>query len=888
MDRPNILSRLFALIGRRQADPVDKERMREMHRARCNDFRLLIRANNRALEGMSEIEEALRGTVPFGMSFVRGKAVLVASAVHQMILRINALSDNRYAALEEQFSRINQTIGEIVEPRREAGRGQPVVPLEAVGREHADEAGPKVVNLCLASRNAGLGMPEGFVVTASAYRMFMDHAGLRDEIHRQMQMADIGDLEGLAALSHTLQQQIVQAPLPPALEEAMLRARDALHANGKGPYLLAVRSSALGEDLPGASAAGQYRSLLNVEPDDLFAAYRQVVAGKYDVPAIAYRFNRGIRDDDVDMCVCCMVMVDAVAGGVAYSRDPVHLHMPRILINAVDGPPVAVVDGSRRPDLYMVEGVPLPMQNGAGSGPEEISAGKAPVEKPPAQDSPPKLTKVPAEQGVPLLTGDILSDALIFRLAEHVARLDVYFGGPQDVEWAVDRAGEIILLQCRPLHQTADRERTQTPVPEGMPAPLLEGGVTAAPGVAHGPLHILRNSEDAYACPRGAIAVVVQSLPRWAPVMGRIAGLVAEQGSTTGHLASVAREFGIPALFGIPGAVDALDGAESATLDADALRVYAGRVEELLADRPEPRNLMLGSPVHATLSKVAEHIVPLRLLDPTSAEFSPEHCRTFHDITRFCHEKAVEELFRPDERFPREAASRQLYFKRPMQYRVVDLDDGVAEDADERFVQLKDVRSIPMLALWEGMTAVPLDAPVPMDTRGFMSVLIEASANPELDPATHSGFTQQNYFMISSTFCNLQARFGFHFSTVEAQITDNPDENYATIRFKGGAADLDRRLRRVRLIAELLEARGFRSEVFEDALFARMEGLDAADTEIGFGVLGFIIMHSRQLDMVLANNARLAEWKARLEQGMDTAVQAVERRRADGWKVEEA
>lgn len=848
MPQPNIIARVMAFLGRPASPPVNPSLIKERHRARCNDFRLLIRANNKALEGMSEIEEALHGTMPFGMAFIRSRCVQVASSVRQMVQRINALSDNSYPDLEERFHAINNAVAATLEPRVRDTSGPLALPLAGLTQEHAGEVGPKALNLSLAAANLQLAIPEGFVVTASGFRLFMEHSGLRDEIRRLTQIADTGDLEGLAALSHRLQEQIQQSPLPPQLQDAIEDACSELRRRMGSHRTLAVRSSALGEDLAGMTAAGQYRTVLNVRFNDVIDAYRQVVAGKYDVPALAYRFNRGLRDEDIDMCVACMVMVDAAAGGVAYSRDPADIASPDIIINAVDGAPVAVVDGSRDADLIIMR------RSGSGF---EITSNTA------------------------KLTGNLLTQEHLATLARHVDGLEQHFGSPQDVEWALDRSGSLILLQSRPLHADAPTDPLPDHNDDATP-PLMQGGITAASGIAHGPVQILRNSEDAYGCPHGAVAVMVQSLPRWAPVMNRVAGLVAERGSATGHLASVAREFGIPALFGLEGAVAALENVADITVDADYKRIYAGCASHLLADRPcKPRNLMQGSPVHTTLRNAAEHIVPLHLLDPAAEEFRPVNCNTFHDITRFCHEKAVEELFRVDDRFPRDTLSRQLYVDRPMQYRVVDLDDGLEPDLDARFVQIKDIRSVPMLALWEGMTAVPLEAPVALDTRGFMSVLVQAASNPELDPAAHTQFTQQNYFMISSTFCNLQARFGFHFSTAEAQITDTPQENYATLRFKGGAADLDRRLRRVRLLGELLEERGFRVDVVEDALFARIEGLYAHETEEGAALLGFLIMHSRQLDMVMSDAGRATEWRKRLYQGMETVIEAVRNRRAE-------
>ncbi|NLI82833.1 MAG: pyruvate, water dikinase [Deltaproteobacteria bacterium] len=843
----------------KELSAAEAEALRAAFKARYHSFKLLLSANNKALEIMSRIEGALRGDRPFGMSFLRANCTAVSVNVFRIVQNMDQLAPGKYKDLFDRFQHIQEDINARLTRRKEP-RGEVLVfPLSQVDKTMADQVGSKMANIGELHSRLHLPVPPGFVISSYAYHRFFEHNDLQMEINRRLQASEKGELDQLYSLSADIQQLIIRAQLPEDVERAIMDAHADLEKQMGRNVKVSMRSSALGEDSASTSFAGQYRSELNVSSENILQAYKEIVASKYSLQAAMYRLTRGILDEEIAMCVGCMAMVNAKSGGVTYSRNPLNIRDDSICISSVWGLPKSVVDGSVASDYFVV--------SRKGNQPGEIVR----------RDVKNKTVKFVCYPDEGVCRMDVmeekggepsLTDEQILELARIAVMLEEYYGTPQDIEWAVDEEGKIVLLQCRPLTQTEGRqtEFVCTEDDVACDALLLQGDATASSGVAAGPAFVVRRNSDALLFPDGAVLVAAQALPRWAALLSRAAAVITEQGSVAGHLANVAREFGVPAVFGVQMATEKIESGVVLTVDADTRRIYRGRVESLLAKvQPSRKNLMEGSPVYEILREVSELIIPLHLLDPDSTEFKARNCRTLHDITRFCHEKSLKEMFSfGKEHHFSERASKQLVCDIPMQWWIINLDDGFREDVPGKFVHLSNISSVPMLALWEGITAIPWSGPPPVDTRGFMSVLLEASANPALDPSMPSEYANKNYFMISKNFCSLSSRFGFHFCTVEALVGERPNENYVSFNFKGGAADYGRRVRRAHLVANILEEFGFRAEVKEDAAFARLEGFEEGVMKEHLKLLGYLLMHTRQLDMVMSNDASFAQHRSKI------------------------
>ena len=857
-----VVDRLGALLrrlrGRKEPElsPDEAERLSDLFRERYHSFRQLLTCNGRALETMALMEQAHGGSRSYGMDFVVSSATSVAVQVYQMVRHLDALAPDTYRELFGRFDAIRAELDTVIDPPPHTVDAPLVMPLTAVRRHDSEVTGAKMANLGEIGSALDLEVPPGFVITAAAYNLVLDSNDLRPEIHRLIQATAIDRPDSLFALSSRLQQLIAGAEIPPEVRSAVETAVADVTGGLDTEIRFAVRSSGYGEDTADTSFAGLYDSQLNIHPDNLLATYLEIAASKYTPQAITYRRQHGLRNEDTEMAVGCMLMIDAAAGGVAYTTDPQDETDRRVHISAAVGLPKTVVDGRFEVDFFIVDrpgeevvhrdiahkNTAFALRPGAGITRREVE---------------PELADRPA-----------VSDEQVRSVARAALALETHFGNTQDVEWATTPDGRLIILQARPMHYPA----LPPPTPTITGEPLISGGVCVSPGAAGGRVSWVRSDREALKMPDGAVLVVDHPDPRWAALLDRVSAVVSEHGGIAGHLATVSREFGVPAIFGIGPELEILRRGDEITVDADGCAIHKGLVPGL-ESAGERRNLMEGSPIHEMLGDALDHIAPLTLLDPASPDFQPANVQTLHDITRFCHEKSVKEMFSfgSDHSFPRFAA-KQLHHNVPMQWWVLNLDDGFSEEITGKYVKLEQISCGPMHALWDGMVAISWEGPPAVSGAGLASVLFEATRNPALSSPFKKPYAQRNYFMVSANFMNLQSRFGFHFSTVETLASERDSENYLIFSLKGGAADAPRREGRARFIADLLDTYGFHLKVIEDTVTARVSARPKEEILDLVRVVGYLLMHTRQLDMIMGHPKTVEHYRKKLLGEMATVI----------------
>lgn len=294
--------------------------------------------------------------------------------------------------------------------------------------------------------HAGIDVPPGFVVTTHAFEQFLAALEAREPIRPLVEALATEDLAGTTALSRRLRARVEEEPLPASVERAILDAHGRL-----GAAHVAVRSSATTEDAEDASFAGLQDTFLWV-PDarETLHRVRECWGSLYSIESIVYRRKHGLPEDGVAMAVVVQTMVDARTAGVMFTRSPTSGDKSVITIEGAWGLGSAVVSGEVTPDRWVM-----------GKITGEISVRDI-------SDKHIRQVAAPAggivDEALPddLRTAPCLSDEELQALRTVGRRIEKHYGRPQDIEWAIDRSGALLLLQSRP--ETVWSARDAAPV----------------------------------------------------------------------------------------------------------------------------------------------------------------------------------------------------------------------------------------------------------------------------------------------------------------------------------------------------------------------------------------------------------------------------------------
>ncbi len=441
---------------------------------------------------------------------------------------------------------------------------------------------------CALTSSGGVRVPNGFAVTADAYRAVLDDSDLWSRLRSLLQGVSVEDIGQLADRAAQARKLIYQAPLPVELVRQIDAQHEVLCRQYGTPLALAVRSSATAEDLPQASFAGQHDSFLNiVGRDALLDAVKRCFASLFTDRAIQYRINNGFDHFAVALSVAVMKMVraDLAASGVAFSIDTETGFRDVVLINATYGLGEALVQGMVEPDEFCVFK-------------PTFAAGHRVVLNRKLGTKATKLVYADPGAEVPTRSVDVspvdearfcVSDAQVLDVADMVIRIEKHFAAPDaatramDIEWALDGADQqIYILQARP--ETVQSRRALTALErfrlDAPPKPLLTGRAVGT-RIAAGRARLIRSAAELASVEAGDVLVAVATSPDWGTVMKKAAAIVTASGGRTCHAAIVAREVGIPAVVGAVDAMQRLQDGDWITVSCasgNVGHVYPGRL----------------------------------------------------------------------------------------------------------------------------------------------------------------------------------------------------------------------------------------------------------------------------------------------------------------------
>jgi pyruvate, water dikinase len=804
-------------------------------------FMEFLASNRAALAIISELEQLYYRGEPFTMAAVQMQYRDLMDATRNLVEALNGLAAGKYAKLSQVYERLNLEVARVFAPQPRSPAGELVLPLEALDRDLTKIAGAKATNLALMHKFLNIPIPPGFVITVQAMELFFQETGLAEAVAKILAGLSPERPGELAEKSRALQEMILRAQVPATLAEKIRRAYQDLEARTYPRVRLAMRSSAIGEDTE-ASFAGQYSTELNVTREELLEAYKKVLASKYSPRAILYRRRCGLEDRDTHMCVAGIVMINSRASGVLYTMDPTRPESDPLKINSIWGLGEYLVSGEALADEFKVDRSTgaLVQRNLNRKAHRLVNL----------EEGGTRLEEVPeGEQSLPSLDDDTVQ-----ALAHYGQKLEGFFQGPQDVEWAVDQEGKLFILQSRPLTMIQAKPGRELPREFPNHPVLLSGGQAASPGIAVG--RVFRADGDpARPVPDDAILVARTASPDYARLLGQVRGIITDTGSVTSHLASVARESDMPALFDTGQATALLAEGEPITLVADRLTVYRGLITELASAAKPPKRPIFASPQHRRLRTLLDQVAVLNLTDPRDPAFSTQGCRTIHDIVRFAHEMVMQEMFG----LSREAAGKVISVKLttdiPLTLYLIDLGGGLQGGLTTCDTVTADhLASIPMQALWKGFShpGITWSGAIPMDTKNLMHLMVQGALS---GPGNLPG--GESYAILSREYLNLSAKFGYHFANLDAFCSYRPEQNYLTLQFAGGAGTYYGKTLRLNFLGNVLSRLGFKIQVSGDLLEASLTGYDLTAMEHTLDQVGRLLASSRLLDMAIGNEAEM-------------------------------
>ena len=468
----------------------------------------------------------------------------------------------------------------------------------------------------------GVLVPNGFAVTAEAYKAVLDANGLWEKLHALLDDLDVDDVKMLQERAKACRALIYDATLPQALYDEIIDGYKALQKEYGNEVRLAVRSSATAEDSPEASFAGQNETYLNIRGERaLIDAYKRCLASNFTERSLHYKHDHGFDFFSVYLSVTVMKMVrsDLAASGVMFSIDTETGFRDAVFINAAYGLGENVVQGSVDPDAFYVhkptfaKGYRAVLKRRLGRKEVKMIFSDTLTQDNLAAEYTRNVATAPQERA-----RFCISDEEVMILADYAIKIERHYSKkagydkPMDMEWAKDGTdGKLYMVQARPETVQSRRKGDRLEIYRlDARGNILVTGRAVGTKIGAGRVRIARSLEEVHDFREGEVLVADITTPDWEPIMKKAAAIVTNKGGRTCHAAIVSRELGLPAVVGAGNATEVLrDGMEVTVscAEGESGYVYEGilpfHIETIdLGNLPRPKTevmMNLGNPEQA-------------------------------------------------------------------------------------------------------------------------------------------------------------------------------------------------------------------------------------------------------------------------------------------------
>ncbi|SDN93776.1 pyruvate, water dikinase [Desulfonauticus submarinus] len=535
------------------------------------------------------------------------------------------------------------------------------------------------------------------------------------------------------------------------------------------------------------SFAGQYKSCLNVEKNKWEEAYKQVLASKYAPSAITYRLKSHLPDTMTPMAVLVMPMLSPEKSGVMYTSLP---------------------ENRANLGIFYVSGIGENLVGGEQKGDKII------LEK--------KYNKK-----IELL------DKGIKTLFKWGLALENILQHPLDIEWAIQDS-RVYLLQVRPFmfFEHSSKE---------IDLPVLTEGSGVSFGFGCGSIFVLNSLKDIEKVPAKSIVWTKYLYPELTLILDKVSGIIAKEGSLASHFSHIAREIAKPVLTGITLDELPLNG-QVVSIDGQTGKVFLGKIKINESIKSTPFECKSAE----TLNKILTHLSKLNLVT-TDENFVPENCRSLHDLVRYCHEMAIKEMFylQPSNR---KRVVKQLKTSLPLSIFIFNLGSAWEKfKKDKKYINLEDIKSTPFQYLFKGFlnSAVSWGNTPPNFDWDKFDDLSAGIFNPK------NAIELNSFCLLDKDYMHFMLRFGYHFTLIDALVSDITEQNYVQVSFKGGGGlEIGKNLR-LKLISFVFRKMHFQIKREGDFLKATLRSRTKDELKMILELLGILFGLTRMLDMHL-------------------------------------